>query len=50
MCQCIWFSQIIGDTKIKLFTNNNNDNNNNNNVYTIKICGMYKVYNKTIGL
>ena len=22
--------------------------NNNNNVYTIKICGMYKLYNKTI--
>ena len=47
MCQCIWFSQIIGDTKIKSFTNNNN---NNNNVYTIKICSMYKLYNKTIGI
>ena len=23
--------------------------NNNNNVYTIKICGMYKLYSKTIG-
>ena len=23
-------------------------NNNNNNVYTIKICGMYTLYNKTI--
>ena len=23
-------------------------NNNNNNVYTIKICSMYKLYNKTI--
>ena len=23
--------------------------NNNNNVYTIKICGMYKLYNKTMG-
>ena len=27
-----------------------NNNNNNNNVYTIKICGMYKLYNKTIGI
>ena len=25
-----------------------NNNNNNNNVYTIKICSMYKLYNKTI--
>ena len=25
-------------------------NNNNNNVYTIKICSMYKLYNKTIGI
>ena len=24
--------------------------NNNNNVYTIKICGMYKLYNKTVGI
>ena len=24
--------------------------NNNNNVYTNKICGMYKLYNKTIGI
>ena len=23
-------------------------NNNNNTVYTIKICGMYKLFNKTI--
>ena len=23
---------------------------NNNNVYTIKICRMYKLYNKTIGI
>ena len=23
---------------------------NNNNVYTIKICGMYKLYNKTEGI
>ena len=23
-------------------------NNNNNNVYTIKICGMYTLYNETI--
>ena len=23
-------------------------NNNNNNVYTIKICGMYTLYNKPI--
>ena len=30
--------------------NNNNNNNNNNNVYTIKICSMYKLYNKTIGI
>ena len=28
--------------------NNNNNNNNNNNVYTIKICSMNKLYNKTI--
>ena len=25
-------------------------NNNNNDVYTIKICSMYKLYNKTIGI
>ena len=24
--------------------------NNNNNVYTIKICSMYKLYNKTISI
>ena len=30
--------------------NNNNNNNNNNNVYTIKICRIYKLYNKTIGI
>ena len=24
--------------------------NDNNNVYTIKICGMYKLYNKTVGI
>ena len=24
--------------------------NNNNNVNTIKICSMYKLYNKTIGI
>ena len=24
--------------------------NNNNNVYTIKICTMYKLYNKKIGI
>ena len=25
-------------------------NNDNNNVYTNKICGMYKLYNKTVGI
>ena len=25
-------------------------NYNNNNVYTNKICGMYKLYNKAIGI
>ena len=47
MCQCIKFSQLIGDTKNKNYLQ---IRNNNNNVYTIKICSMYKLYNKTIGI
>ena len=27
-----------------------NNNNNVHNVHTIKICSMYKLYNKTIGI
>ena len=47
MCQCIQFSQLIGDTKNKNYLQ---IRNNNDNVYTIKICSMYKFYNKTIGI
>ena len=36
------------------YTNKNylqaRNNNNNNNVYTIQICGMYKLYNQTLGI
>ena len=47
MCQCIQFSQPIGDTqkKLKLFKNKELKK-----VYTIKVCSMYKLYNKTIGI
>ena len=44
MCQCIQFSQLIGDTQKN--KNYLQIRNNNNNVYTIKICSMYKLCNK----
>ena len=40
MCQTNWGHKNKNYLQIR--------NNNNNNVYTIKICGMDKLYNKTI--
>ena len=41
MCQCVKFSQLIGDTRKKENLNYFQIRNINKNVYTVKICDMY---------